>query len=234
MKNVKILIILLLAILALRILTPLVFAETTSEYTNNYYRSQLSGNELRIYDTILNNAKAGKKTSVFFGDYDKKNLSNIMLMVGLDNPEVNNFTFEVNTTKIGYITIFVYNYFDIDAESAINSVIDSYVSSTEDMNDIDKIAYIYKDLIKTTYSNTKIEDFTAYGALVNKSASCEGIAKALSFFMNEANIDNYIASTEINGIPHTYNVAIIDGIEYRFDATFDATDNNQTIDYFAF
>jgi transglutaminase/protease-like cytokinesis protein 3 len=233
MKKLKIFTIILVVFLLGRVLTPVIFANTTSNYTNDYYRNQLSGTNLRLYDTILNDVRAGKSSTVFFGDYADSNLDTILTMIGLDNPEIINFKFSTESTSFGFVSVIYYEY-DIVDHGETKEVIDSFVATTKNMNDIDKIAYVYNKLLSVNYVTDNHSNFTAHGALIENEASCEGFAKALSYFMNEVGIENHIVATTHNGVYHSYNAATIDGIEYRFDATFDATDGNNTIDYFMF
>lgn len=233
MKNVKFLLVILMTVLLLRVFAPVVFANN-SDYIDNYHRSELSAGNQKLYDEILKNVKAHSRISVFFGDYNGTDMSQVLLMVGLDNPEISNFAFDVDVSKVGCVSVIIYKYFDIDMDAETKKVIDTYVEATKDMSDIDKISYVYNDLVGTTYETKKVASYSAYGALINKEASCEGIAKALAYFMNEAGIENHIASTTVKNVAHAYNVAVIDGVEYKFDATFDATDGNGRIDYFAY
>jgi hypothetical protein len=88
--------------------------------------------------------------------------------------------------------------------------------------------------------NNYPESFTDYGIFVNKTAVCEGYAKAMKLLLDSAGIESlYISGTASNSDgssgPHAWNMARISGKWYYLDATFDdpiyVNSNGQYIDY---
>jgi transglutaminase-like putative cysteine protease len=69
------------------------------------------------------------------------------------------------------------------------------------------------------------ESFTAYGALVNKTAVCEGYAKAMKLLLDSAGIESlYVTGTASNSEgagSHAWNMVNVSGKWYYLDATFD-------------
>lgn len=69
------------------------------------------------------------------------------------------------------------------------------------------------------------QSFSAYGAFTNKTAVCEGYAKALKLLLDSAGIESlYVTGVASNGSDsgtHAWNMARISGIWYYLDATFD-------------
>ncbi len=82
---------------------------------------------------------------------------------------------------------------------------------------IDNCEYVSSgDMIKST----------AYGALVDGKASCEGYAKAAKILLDAAGIENYLicgVATRDDGREegHMWNVVVIDGKTYNLDVTWD-------------
>lgn len=63
---------------------------------------------------------------------------------------------------------------------------------------------------------------TAYGALTEGSAMCEGYAFAFSYLCTAAGIENYVVSgTNEEGEAHLWNKAVCDGKWYNIDCTWD-------------
>jgi transglutaminase-like putative cysteine protease len=67
--------------------------------------------------------------------------------------------------------------------------------------------------------------FTAYGALVNGSAVCDGYAKAMKLLLDSAGIKSlYVSGTATNdggSSPHAWDMAQVSGKWYYLDPTFD-------------
>ena len=62
--------------------------------------------------------------------------------------------------------------------------------------------------------------FSAYGALVNKSAVCEGYSRAMQLMLNSIGIDCSLVIGVSGGGPHMWNIVKIDGEWYHLDATW--------------
>lgn len=69
------------------------------------------------------------------------------------------------------------------------------------------------------------QSFSVYGAFTNKTAVCEGYAKALKLLLDSAGIESlYVTGVATNGSDsgtHAWNMARISGNWYYVDATFD-------------
>lgn len=78
----------------------------------------------------------------------------------------------------------------------------------------DNISYDYANLNDKTY---KLK-YTAYAALINKTAVCEGYAVLLYRML----LDNGIDSRVITSESHGWNIAKLDGLYYDLDSTWDA------------
>lgn len=72
------------------------------------------------------------------------------------------------------------------------------------------------DSSKSDYSR-----FTAYGALENGKAVCQGYSVLFYRLCLEAGIDARVISGTGNGIAHSWNIVLLDGLYYNVDTTWD-------------
>lgn len=95
----------------------------------------------------------------------------------------------------------------------------------------EKVLYLYDAVCnQTAYRNQSNEDHTAYGALIQHMASCDGYAAALSLLMR---LNGISASTVVGTAygantgawePHAWNAIRMHGENLLFDATWDDTE----------
>ena len=147
---------------------------------------------------------------------------------------------EVTTSK------FTFNY-DIsraveeDRMSQVEKAADEFVQKYihQNMTDAEKVSEIHKYLVLNcvfdeTYryvTNTTaaydfdIAPFTAYGALINKVAVCQGYAAAFNILAKKSGIKAIaISGTPPNSnINHMWNMVCIDDVIYFVDTTWDAS-----------
>lgn len=73
---------------------------------------------------------------------------------------------------------------------------------------------------------------SAYGALIDKKAVCEGYSRAFQLLCNKSNIDCVSILGETEGTPHQWNCVRLDDNWYHVDVTWnDADEDNQWIKY---
>ena len=105
-------------------------------------------------------------------------------------------------------------------------------------SDYDKEFFIHQEVVlRCEYVEKNDGDYSsAYGCLVNGQSSCQGYAMSMKRLLDKCNIDNYFAmgETEIDGgeiAGHIWNIVKIDGDYYHLDATWDDTENSDTLGY---
>lgn len=76
----------------------------------------------------------------------------------------------------------------------------------------------YADGVKD--SSDGWEEFSAYGALVNGSAVCEGYSYAMNLLLSKVGIKSYYINGHGENTLHMWNVVNIDGNWYHLDATW--------------
>ena len=123
-----------------------------------------------------------------------------------------------------------------EQESEVDRIIAEVIDSLDlhDAEDAAKAASIYSYIADNVQSIEKeydeqfsISDCSAYAALVNKDAFCQGIACLFYRLSREAGLDSRIISGELPGhrtteLPHTWNVMKVGQEYYYADPALDA------------
>lgn len=79
---------------------------------------------------------------------------------------------------------------------------------------------------RITYSDNTTDPmvYTAYGALVNGNAVCEGYARAMQLLLREFEIESTLATGFAGGAGHMWNIVRLEGNWYHLDLTWDDSD----------
>lgn len=102
-------------------------------------------------------------------------------------------------------------------------VIDSVI--TENMTDYEKEVALHDYLIANCaygYLEGEKEEasYTAYGALVERMAVCNGYAQAMELLLKCCDINAYMIVGTADGVAHAWNLVELDGNWYHLDATW--------------
>lgn len=100
-----------------------------------------------------------------------------------------------------------------------------------DWSDSKKISYIHDYLVENLqYDEAAVEfinsdvthpAYTCYGAVLNKTAVCEGYAKLFQYLCNLVGVNCNQVSGTGDGEPHMWNVVELDSVWYHTDVTWD-------------
>ncbi|CAG9614318.1 hypothetical protein BACCIP111899_03545 [Bacillus rhizoplanae] len=101
------------------------------------------------------------------------------------------------------------------AKSIVNSII------TAGMDENEKVKAIHDYVVKHVSYDTSLQSYTAYDALANRTAVCQGYALLTYQLLKEAGIQSHIVTGTGNGQSHAWNLVNIDGKWYHLDTTFD-------------
>lgn len=132
-------------------------------------------------------------------------------------------------------------YDDADQEAEVDKKVREILEELEldEKTDLEKITSIHDYLCDNIEYEAAEDDSdirrTAYGALVEGKAVCQGYSVSLYRLLLEAGIDNRIiygtgVSDFTEGGPHTWNIVKLDGEYYNMDVTWD--DSTLSRDYF--
>ncbi|MDA1588715.1 MULTISPECIES: S-layer homology domain-containing protein [unclassified Bacillus cereus group] len=89
------------------------------------------------------------------------------------------------------------------------------------MDDHEKVKAIHDYVVKHVSYDTSYKAYTAYEALVNRSAVCQGYALLTYQLLKEAGIENHFVVGTGDGQPHAWNLVKIENKWYHLDTTFD-------------
>lgn len=133
----------------------------------------------------------------------------------------------VKTIKI------VSGYFDYNQTTFDNEVNKVMSLIDDDMSDLEKIITVHNYLCMDVeyaydeFASGTVTDLqhSAIGAIIEKSAVCDGYAKAFSYYMDKLGITSYVvtgtATTGGNVVSHAWNQVKLDGKWYFVDVSWD-------------
>jgi hypothetical protein len=118
----------------------------------------------------------------------------------------------------------------VKMNKALNQQADKIINQAKQKNtQFEKVLTIHDAVVNSVrYDEANLEkgalpdlDYTAYGALVNKTAVCDGYAKAMNLLLNKAGIWSVKVTGTANGEDHAWNLVKVDGKYYYLDSTWD-------------
>ena len=176
-----------------------------------------------IYATAIRHTGAPTDGDYLRYEYGGVNCTGSAVGVGTKGP----YYYEFN-----YAPLYFTNYAqEMVLDERINSILNSL--HTAGMSDEQKISAVYQylcDNVKYREGGDTI-NFTAYGALVNGLASCQGISVAFYRMCLELGVDARVVTSMEMG--HAWNIARADGRHYyALDATWDVGSTPETRKFF--
>lgn len=109
-------------------------------------------------------------------------------------------------------------------EQAAQAVLDSVI--TDQMTTLQKIVAIHDYLVLNCRYDTRVETnsapqevYTAYGALIDQVAVCQGYAAAFQLFMQKLEIPSIVVQSQ--AMNHAWNMVRYENDWYHVDATWD-------------
>lgn len=133
---------------------------------------------------------------------------------------------------------FTFNYHaDAEKEKAVDAKVKEVIKSLNlgGKSDYQKTKAIYNYIASNVDYADGVGDtdlYSAYGALINNEAVCQGFSQLLYRLLNEAGIRNRVVEGTSDGVNHAWNLAEIDGLCYLMDVTWDSTFNGKAFHYF--
>ena len=148
--------------------------------------------------------------------------------------KVTSFSYKGKENGLYYyqIPFSFFHYTNAQQEAELTPVVDSILAELDldNKNDSQKIRAIYDYLCETvSYGGSGDIKRTAYSALVNHLAYCQGYAAAFYRLCLSVGIDTRIISS--SSMTHAWNIAALDGSYYELDSTWD---HNHTSNYIYF
>ena len=120
---------------------------------------------------------------------------------------------------------------DSAEETALNTAVTNLLDSlgVRTMDSYGKISTIYDWICRNVSydyahsgDSTYLKQFSAYAALINHTAVCQGYAVLMYRLLLECGVDVRVIPGTGNGTLHAWNIAEINGRYYNLDSTWDA------------
>lgn len=201
-------------------------AENTAS-AGSYVRSFLTEEEKQAYDSLVEAVNNYEPLIIFPEGFDEAAMKKIFTLVYTQENRIfwldSKFYCDGETR-----TINLFYRYNKDEAGEMRAVLDLAAgkilgSVPEGSSDYEKILIFHDAIVlgcdfskEGKYSNT------AYGALVDGSAQCEGYAFALSYLCSSAGIENYVVQgSSKEGASHAWNKVLANGKWYNTDCTWD-------------
>ena len=117
-------------------------------------------------------------------------------------------------------------------EAALTAKLEQVMASfgfTDATDDYTKIKTIYDYVcanvtydVEHVYDESYLPMFSAYAALVEGTAVCQGYATLLYRMLLMAGVDNRAIAGTFSGVGHAWNIVRLDNVYYNLDSTWDA------------
>lgn len=113
-----------------------------------------------------------------------------------------------------------------EAISNVENIKHSTIKSLNGKSAYEKALYVHDALVNSLEYNSSANCHNIYGALVEKSAVCEGYAKAFKYILDDLNIECILVSGNATNSSkktelHMWNYIKLDGKWYGVDVTWD-------------
>lgn len=149
------------------------------------------------------------------------------------------YSLESDDEGLHYVFVYDCKYYTTAAQEAeLSEKIDSVLQSldiNDESSDYDVICAVYDYICaNVSYDYDNLEDseyllkYTAYAAMINKTAVCQGYSALMYRMLQQKNIDCRL----IPGSNHAWNIVAIDGVYYNADSTWDAGRDPKNYAYF--
>lgn len=181
-----------------------------------------------INDYIYQQLKA-KKTNISLSAYNipfTSSVGNLVYNVVNEHPDL--YYVNVGKTLVWGDNVIVTRiaavYYDEYDTTAFETAVSDALSGVSDsMTDLQKAITLHDYLVINCKYNTSSslprKAFNAYGAMVDKTAVCQGYALAYKYLLEKAGVESYMVTSET--MNHAWNMVKLDGKYYHVDVTFD-------------
>lgn len=203
-----------------------------------YYNKLETENEKLAYRIICESVVDFEKT-ITIPEISSEELATVYQAILYDNPEFFFLGNQCTISSFGSVYTFVpqylisesdYDSYNYEVKKAVKDVLGLIDDS---WSDYDKELFIHDYIAENCTYATSGDGmiYTIYGALVEKSANCEGYSKTAQWLLKECGIENHLAvgNASLNGEAasndnaHMWNVVKINDKWYNLDVTWDDT-----------
>ena len=193
-----------------------------------YWKSKLSGNELRAYESLRSAIVNENKQADLNKIKDTEIIHKIYAYFLNDHPELYSvhYALGIAITLLGSTALINYIYSRAD-KMKIDAYKSSYMKGICALSSLDSVSAELKVVEKLVLETERVIDNeknqNAMSAIFFKKAQCSGFAKAFKFCMDELKIwcivvNGQVSDSQIGG-PHSWNIINLNGKYYHVDVT---------------
>lgn len=209
----------------------------TNAAHSSFSYNTLTDTQKAAYDTLAA-ACMQLKESVTLKEIKEDDLRRLFLAVERDYPLINWFGSKYSYIKnmLGGVTVkLTYTRSPGEVESILTEINSHTAILLQDIppsaSDYDKALLAHDALVNSvTYDIDAPNQRTAFGAIVEKKATCEGYAKAYQFLLLRLGIESTLVYGQTER-PHAWNLVRLDSKYYHSDATFNDRDIDNSHSY---
>lgn len=206
----------------------------------DYCYNSLNDTQKDMYNKILTGIYYMQTDRIYLTDDETDISKNVNLAYGavsIDHPELFWLSGEYQLLTLGGEKFYIKIKYDIDETTrdaqvaALNKRVEEIIAATEGMTPPEKELYFHDYLCENvTYTNDGVSTrYSAFGALVNGKAVCEGYSRAMQLLCKTAGINCSLIKGTSENEAHMWNVVEIYGEWYELDVTWDDLEEQGTI-----
>ena len=209
-----------------------------------YYLMELDDRLLENFCALYRAVSQFEADCSFPQPLSREELKNLMLLLSYECPELLQFS---SATEMSYLVDESGRVLSVQLELCLTAeewsaqyqscaaVVNSLARSVQGVSEEEKELAAYNYLTENCfYDFDAIWSASAYGALVDGRAKCDGISLAMKWILEEMGISCMVISGTQPGetIGHAWNIVCIDGTYYDLDVTNDVMSDDRNIRYY--
>ena len=204
------------------------------------YYNNLSRKNQFLYDALVEAVDSfSEYTEEIHYTYKPEDFNQVVEYITADHPEYFFVDYENIVPYVSETHTKVKLAYRTDKETILkqrkelNDKVKEIVSAIDDdMSDFEKELYIHDYLVEncvylTEPKNATYVSNTAYGALCEGQAYCDGYALAFKMLINEIDMFCCVVEGSIDNLAHMWNIIKVDDTYFHVDVTWNDSDNDE-------